>query len=83
MHSPTSRRFGWDGCRARAVGTGNLLARNLDLPLEIEPALDVAFGSGRRHLDVLEAYDGDYAGEAKAMMVGVLARAITVCVPPS
>ena len=37
------------------VGTGNLLARNLDLPLEIEPALDVAFGSGRRQLDVLEA----------------------------
>jgi diacylglycerol kinase family enzyme len=37
------------------VGTGNLLARNLDLPLEIEPALDVAFGPGRRQLDVLEA----------------------------
>jgi diacylglycerol kinase family enzyme len=39
------------------VGTGNLLARNLDLPLEIEPALDVAFGPGRRQLDVLEAGD--------------------------
>lgn len=37
------------------VGTGNLLARNLDLPLEIEPALDIAFGPGRRQLDVLEA----------------------------
>jgi YegS/Rv2252/BmrU family lipid kinase len=37
------------------VGTGNLLARNLDLPLGIEPALDVAFGPGRRQLDVLEA----------------------------
>jgi diacylglycerol kinase family enzyme len=39
------------------VGTGNLLARNLDLPLEIEPALDIAFGPGRRQLDVLEAGD--------------------------
>ncbi|MDT4910738.1 MAG: hypothetical protein QOI69_3979, partial [Pseudonocardiales bacterium] len=39
------------------VGTGNLLARNLDLPLEIEPALDVAFGPSRRQLDVLEAGD--------------------------
>jgi diacylglycerol kinase family enzyme len=37
------------------LGTGNLLARNLDLPLEIELALDVAFGPGRRQLDVLEA----------------------------
>jgi diacylglycerol kinase family enzyme len=37
------------------VGTGNLLARNLNLPLEIEPALDVAFGPDRRQLDVLEA----------------------------
>ncbi|MEP7021065.1 MAG: diacylglycerol kinase family protein [Pseudonocardiales bacterium] len=37
------------------VGTGNLLARNIGVPLDIAPALDVAFGTGRRHLDVLEA----------------------------
>ncbi len=37
------------------VGTGNLLARNIGVPLDIAPALDVAFGPDRRHLDVLEA----------------------------
>ena len=41
-----------------ACGSGNLLARNLDLPLELGPALDVAFGSGRRRLDLLESSDG-------------------------
>jgi diacylglycerol kinase (ATP) len=38
-------------------GSGNLLARNLGLPLERGPALDVAFGSGRRRLDLLESDD--------------------------
>lgn len=37
------------------VGTGNLLARNLDIPLEVSGALDVAFGTGERVIDVLEA----------------------------
>jgi diacylglycerol kinase family enzyme len=37
------------------VGTGNLLARNLDVPLEVSAALEVAFGSEQRFLDVLEA----------------------------
>lgn len=39
------------------AGSGNLLARNLDLPRERGPALDVAFGPGRRRLDLLESAD--------------------------
>jgi diacylglycerol kinase family enzyme len=37
------------------VGTGNLLARNLGIPLEPADALDVAFGTAERVIDVLEA----------------------------
>ncbi|HEY0167334.1 MAG TPA: diacylglycerol kinase family protein [Jatrophihabitans sp.] len=37
------------------VGTGNLLARNLGIPLELGDALKVAFGADERVIDVLEA----------------------------
>lgn len=37
------------------VGTGNLLARNLGIPLEPAEALKVAFGPDERVIDVLEA----------------------------
>jgi diacylglycerol kinase family enzyme len=40
------------------VGTGNLLARNLDVPLELDAALEVAAGDGRRRIDVLAAGQG-------------------------
>lgn len=36
-------------------GTGNLLVRNLRLPLDVGEALDVAAGSGRDQIDVLVA----------------------------
>lgn len=37
------------------MGTGNLLARNLDIPLDVPAALDLAFGDERRQIDVLDA----------------------------
>ena len=37
------------------VGTGNLLARNLGIPLEPAEALEVAFGPDERVIDVLES----------------------------
>jgi diacylglycerol kinase family enzyme len=37
------------------VGTGNLLARNLGVPLDLGEALDRAAGSGRDPIDVLQA----------------------------
>jgi diacylglycerol kinase (ATP) len=49
-----------------ACGSGNLLARNLDLPLALGPALDVAFGCGRRRLDLLES-----AGRRFVVMAGL------------
>ena len=49
-----------------ACGTGNLLARNLDIPLDTEAALEVAFAGGNRPLDL-----GMIDGEAFAVMAGV------------
>lgn len=40
------------------VGTGNLLARNLGIPLDLGQALEVAFGPDERVIDVLEATTG-------------------------
>ena len=39
-------------------GTGNLLARNLNVPLALSAAVDVAFGSFRRTIDVLRSVAG-------------------------
>lgn len=35
------------------VGTGNLLARNLSIPLDVPGALEVALGEGERHIDTV------------------------------
>ena len=48
------------------IGTGNLLVRNLGLPLDLGEALDCAAGSGRDHIDVLQA-----DGRCFAVMAGL------------
>lgn len=41
-------------CGIIPMGTGNLLARNLGIPLELEPALETAFGGEHRHIDLAQ-----------------------------
>jgi YegS/Rv2252/BmrU family lipid kinase len=48
------------------LGTGNLLARNLDMPLDLEKALDLAMTGGDRALDV-----GTADGEPFVVMAGM------------
>jgi diacylglycerol kinase (ATP) len=43
------------------TGTGNLLARNLGLPLDVATALDRAFSGERRLIDLLETEDRRFA----------------------
>lgn len=57
-------------------GTGNLLARNLGLPIgDIEAAVQAAFAAERRRIDVvhteLERADGEVLEEAYCVMAGV------------
>lgn len=48
------------------LGTGNLLAANLDIPSEIDDAIAIATGGGSRRLDL-----GTVNGERFAVMAGV------------
>lgn len=54
------------------LGTGNLLARNLDLPLELEAALDVALDGTDRQLDLGMLSTGPPApAQVFAVMAGI------------
>ncbi len=52
------------------AGTGNLLARNLDLPLDVDEALELAFDGVDRLLDVGRVGEGDER-ECFVVMAGV------------
>ncbi|REK15666.1 MAG: diacylglycerol kinase [Actinobacteria bacterium] len=47
------------------AGTGNLLARNLEIPMNVEEALDVALSGDKRSLDA-----GEVEGEVFTVMAG-------------
>jgi YegS/Rv2252/BmrU family lipid kinase len=53
------------------AGTGNLLARNLDLPLEEVDAIDVALGGQVRRIDLVRITVDDRAPEHFAVMAGI------------
>jgi diacylglycerol kinase family enzyme len=54
-----------------ARGTGNLLARNLDIPLETTAALGVIFGGDDRQIDILDISLGKGQHEISAVMCGM------------
>ena len=53
------------------VGTGNLLARNLDIPLTEEEAIEVAFGNQTRDLDLIKVTADGVPGEHFAVIGGL------------
>jgi YegS/Rv2252/BmrU family lipid kinase len=53
------------------AGTGNLLARNLDLPLEEVDAIEVALGGQVRPMDLVKITVDDRAPEHFAVMAGI------------
>jgi diacylglycerol kinase (ATP) len=53
------------------AGTGNLLARNLDLPLEEVDAIEVALGGQLRPIDLVKITVDDRPAEHFAVMAGI------------
>jgi diacylglycerol kinase (ATP) len=53
------------------AGTGNLLARNMDLPLEEGDAIDVALDGQQRPIDLVRITVDDRAPEHFAVMAGI------------
>jgi diacylglycerol kinase (ATP) len=53
------------------AGTGNLLARNLDLPLEEADAIEIALDTQQRPIDLVKITVDDRAPEHFAVMAGI------------
>jgi diacylglycerol kinase family enzyme len=53
------------------LGTGNLLARNLDIPLSEAEAVEVAFGDHTRNIDLIKVTVDDVPGEHFAVIGGL------------
>ena len=53
------------------AGTGNLLARNLDLPLEEAAAIEVAFAGHTRTIDLIRIRVDDHPPEHFAVLAGI------------
>ena len=62
-------------------GTGNLLARNLDIPLHLKAALDTAYQGQDRAIDLLDVYLGKGQHQVSAVMCGIGWDAVMVGAP--
>lgn len=58
------------------AGTGNLLARNLGVPLDMAEALDAAFDGTPRPIDLIEVRADDREPEGSLVMAGIGADAL-------